>query len=344
MGNIYVTGDTHGDNVARFSFKRHKELKDLGLQDCMFMLGDTGICWPGYEKQNIYDLDFMASKPWTFFLVRGNHDNYGVFSDIKCAITDSNSAIDMMYCDDDDVIVGDLSSDKVENYHWNESGCPFEVELGKVHRLCYNDKTYDNIYLINEACVIDVCGKHILIIPGAKSHDIDIILDPQDKDFQEKKRALRKRGRWFRIKNQTWWEKEDIDIEQAEEILKCCESDYFDFIFTHDCPGEMCKIYAREGEFRMAPTKAESYLESLRQTLNYGYWCFGHMHTSRFTFGASREWNKDISNLYWIWKDIDNQKNMCIYHDILREDDIKMIFDNEHRRMLEHNQAVAKKS
>lgn len=303
MNKIYLTGDIHGDIVPRFSFRQHKNLSGLDSSDAMFVLGDVGICWPGYEKENIYALDRMAEKPWTFFLIRGNHDNTKVWRQLT------------------NMSVKDNSAQNWNNHIWKNSGCDFTCESGDVYRLTYMGKDYSNIFLIPDTAILQVCGKRILCIGGAKSHDIDIILDPDAPDFKSRKRHLKKTGRWFRVLNESWWPDEDVDVDCAETVLYGHDDQRFDYILTHDAPSIMCKMYSREGP-RLAATFAESYLESLRLTLDYGSWVHGHMHAEWFSYGESRKLVGAPDDFTWKYEDISQHKNVCIYHNIYSASDV----------------------
>ena len=57
---IYITGDTHGE-LDRF---KGKELRRLGKNDVLFVLGDFGFLWDG-GKEERKRLDWLAKRPYT---------------------------------------------------------------------------------------------------------------------------------------------------------------------------------------------------------------------------------------------------------------------------------------
>lgn len=78
MNKVFVTGDLHGDAIARFSYSKNPLLRETIQEgDIAVCLGDCGIVdWPGFEKQCDYMLDWLNDKPQTTILLYGNHDNY----------------------------------------------------------------------------------------------------------------------------------------------------------------------------------------------------------------------------------------------------------------------------
>ena len=68
---IYITGDTHGE-LDRF---KGKELRRLGKNDVLFVLGDFGFLWDG-GKEERKRLDWLAKRPYTILFLDGTHENY----------------------------------------------------------------------------------------------------------------------------------------------------------------------------------------------------------------------------------------------------------------------------
>lgn len=70
MGNIYITGDKHGD---------YKEVEDFCLKwntskdDLLIVLGDNGVNYYG-EKKDRRIKNWLTALPISFFMIRGNHD------------------------------------------------------------------------------------------------------------------------------------------------------------------------------------------------------------------------------------------------------------------------------
>ena len=68
---IYITGDTHGE-LERF---KGKELRRLGKNDILLVLGDVGFLWDG-SKEEKKKLDWLAKRPYTILFLDGTHENY----------------------------------------------------------------------------------------------------------------------------------------------------------------------------------------------------------------------------------------------------------------------------
>lgn len=234
-GNIYLTGDTHGNVQARFSFRKHGSLKDLTDHDTMFILGDWGIFFNPKEnpKSVHYNLNFMNQKPWKWYILRGNHDNKSMWT------------------------VGP------------------EVQEG-VRQCQYEDKIYENIFLIPDVAELEINGHNILCLGGANSHDLFYVVDPRDK---KKMRSLRRRGCFFRIVGETWWPDEKMDLPQVKNFLDGKEEKHYDLILSHDHPAIINNYYMFDQPSIVSkPTEAEYYLEELRHNLNYDKWYFAHAH------------------------------------------------------------------
>lgn len=76
MGKLLITGDTHGQiDIGKLTTKRFLLQKELTKDDILIVLGDWGAIWYGNKKDN-YMLKWWESKPWTTFIVLGNHCNY----------------------------------------------------------------------------------------------------------------------------------------------------------------------------------------------------------------------------------------------------------------------------
>ena len=262
--SIYIRGDIHGDAIAAFSFKRHPGLRELTKDDIVIVLGDFGLPFgirrKGYDpKEDRYHIQFLRGKPWTTIAIAGNHDD-------RCAISDMPV---------------------VER--WG----------GQVRQFTFEGISYNNVYYVDSPQILDIQGEHILMIPGAESHDIqDGILDPEDPNYLHMRKKLVTNNKYyFRIKNWDWWEDEAVNVFAAKQLLKD-NSDHFNLILSHDYPGLVSYHVAPTG-FRLKATKGEEYLEELRTTLDFDAWFFGHLH-------------------YDLWQDPEDERLMCLYKSILQ--------------------------
>ena len=236
---IFCTGDAHGKVVERFSFRQHPELRQLQLNDIVFQLGDFG--------QPFGPNTYKEAK-YTFR-----------FLDDKPWIT---------------IIVGGNHDD----YDYWES-CPQVKLFGGIARQAqFNGELY-SVFFVDHITIFNIENNHILCIPKAQSHDIWNLLDPARPNFKTEKRHLRKAHLWFRVKHESWWPQELMDIEENMNFMEQHEHEHFDLVLSHDAPSLITQWFKRPSDItRMKPTEGERYLEVLRKTLDFDSWIHGHFH------------------------------------------------------------------
>ena len=85
MAKLFITGDTHGDIDFHKLNTRHFPMQSkLTKEDIVVVLGDWGAIWYGNEKDR-YLLNWWNNKPWTTFVVLGNHENYEAINQLPIA-------------------------------------------------------------------------------------------------------------------------------------------------------------------------------------------------------------------------------------------------------------------
>lgn len=75
---IYITGDTHGNPVARFNEYNFPEQLTMTKNDYVIICGDFGVIW-NQDKENgkeYLQLEALELKPFTTLFVDGNHENF----------------------------------------------------------------------------------------------------------------------------------------------------------------------------------------------------------------------------------------------------------------------------
>ena len=236
---LFITGDTHGKVIERFSYRQNPALKQLTNDDIIFVLGDFGQPFgPGTLNEAEYVFKFLDDKPWTTFIIGGNHDDY--------------------------------------NY-WQS--CPqVEIFGGKAHQAQFNNKLF-SVFFIDKITILDIENIHILCIPCAESHDADILLDPKDPVFKRKQQLLKRQNKWFRVIDKSWWPQEKMNIQENAEFIDYHINEHFDFVFTHDAPALINTWFKRNGEpDHRNSTAGQLFLEELRKTLDFDAWFHGHFH------------------------------------------------------------------
>ena len=128
--------------------------------------------------------------------------------------------------------------------------------------------------------VFNIDGCDIFTFGGARSHDIDNLLDIDDLEFSKKRKQLRKDNLFYRVKGISWWEEEMPTQEEMQIGLENLEKNNWkvDYIVTHDCAASTKAIYSH-GEFKTDELNA--YLEEIRCKCNFKRWFFGHLHDNK---------------------------------------------------------------
>jgi len=76
MSKLFITGDTHGQiDISKLNTAHFPLQKELTKEDVMVVLGDWGGIWDG-GKTDKWVQAWWNEKPWTTFVVLGNHCNY----------------------------------------------------------------------------------------------------------------------------------------------------------------------------------------------------------------------------------------------------------------------------
>ena len=261
---ILCTGDIHGKVIKRFSFKQNPSLRQLTSDDIIFVLGDFG---QPFGPSTYKEAEYVFK-----------------FLDDKPWTT---------------IVIGGNHDDYD---YWQ--ACP-KVKLfnGELHQAVFNNKSF-SVYFIDEITILNINNCNILCIPGAESHDANILLDPNELNFKRKRAILRKQYKFFRVVGRSWWPQEKMDVQKNAEFMEHYKYEHFDFILSHDAPALINSWYKRPGDIaRRASTAGQLFLEELRKTINFDIWFHGHYH---FT-GA---WNKVHDN------------RMCgLYHEIIQLSD-----------------------
>ena len=154
--------------------------------------------------------------------------------------------------------------------------CPEEEwHGGRVHKI------RPSVVHLMRGQVFEIDWKRIFTFGGAASHDIDGgILEPEDPDFQKKKRRLDRGWRPYRINHVSWWRQELPSQEEMEEGRRnlAAHGNTVDFIVTHCCASG---TQALLGGAMYRPDIATAYLEEIRQNTRFKKWFFGHYHDNR---------------------------------------------------------------
>lgn len=148
--------------------------------------------------------------------------------------------------------------------------------------------------------IFEITGNSIFTFGGASCHDVqDGILDPEDPDFKRKKRLLDKDPySLYRIKNQTWWERELPNEEEMTEGLRNLKKydNKVNFIMTHSPYNSvLTQMETNDGSYSF--DCLTEYLQGIKENVDYERWFFGHMHVNQM---------------------FKEEKSICLYEQIIR--------------------------
>ena len=128
--------------------------------------------------------------------------------------------------------------------------------------------------------VFDIGGMTFFTMGGAVSHDISAgILEPDARDFMDRKRMLDQRRALYRINHISWWKEELPCDEEYETALKNLEKAGWrvDCVLTRCAPNsigaQVCHPYK--------PDRLSRFLEMVKRKCGFDYWFFGHFHDNR---------------------------------------------------------------
>ena len=249
---IYLTGDTHRD-FSRFDKDIFPEQRELTKNDYVIILGDFGGVWESnFHKKNymeILEKDFDWSKEPVsekMILDALEKKNYTTLF-----VTGNHENYDR------------LATYPDKEWH---GGVVKEIR--------------PSVLLLKRGYVFDIEGYKCFTMGGARSHDIwGGVFDLDDPDFNRKRARAERAYEPYRINHLSWWKEElpsDEEMQRAMDTLKA--NDWkVDFVFTHEAPASDLALISR----MYKPDEYSRFLESIRQSLDYKHWFFGHYHDDR---------------------------------------------------------------
>ena len=139
-----------------------------------------------------------------------------------------------------------------------------------------------NVIHLMRGQVFDIEGKSFFVMGGAACHDIyNGVLDMDDPDFEKTYRKMRRLGKFVRVKNISWWERElPNEAELAEGMENLHRHDMrVDCIITHCAPESVQAALERVMGYEDYPqNRLTAYLEDLLCSVRFDRWYCGHYH------------------------------------------------------------------
>ncbi len=158
----------------------------------------------------------------------------------------------------------------------------------KLYKIMFVDGNHENFDLLEEYPVEEYCGGKVHVIRRdreTKEPKVIHLMRGQVYEIQGKKIFTFGGGyskdRVFRTPGRSWWPQEMPTEEEYKEGLENLtkHNNQVDYIITHTVPEESIGMYARAPLPEESPLN--SYLEYIRENVEYGRWFHGHMHTDR---------------------------------------------------------------
>lgn len=157
-----------------------------------------------------------------------------------------------------------------------------------------------SVIYLSRGYVFNIQGKKFFTFGGARSHDIqDGILTPNTANFKKRKKELDERNAMYRIRGVSWWAKEMpsiMDMRLGIENLSL-NNNQVDYILTHTTCNSTLAILTRTYGYNYEPDKLTNYLQTIKETVSYKHWLFGHLHIN---------------------ENIPSEKSVCIYEQIIQ--------------------------
>lgn len=160
-----------------------------------------------------------------------------------------------------------------ENFDLLNSYPVISFHGGKAHQI------RDNIYHLIRGYVFNLDGEDFFAFGGARSHDINILLNPEKDGIERTMRELNRANIFYRVKGYSWWEQEmptDLEMWHGYEELSA-HNMKVDYVISHCAPQQVASLmgYREKDELK-------KYFNSL---LGYGLqfknWMFGHYHENK---------------------------------------------------------------
>lgn len=142
----------------------------------------------------------------------------------------------------------------------------------------------DKIILLERGQIFEIEGKTFFTFGGASSHDIQGgILERNDPDFFNKKRAAFINNLPYRINHESWWKEELPTDEEMNEGFKNLERYNYkvDYIITHCCSTSLQEKLSDYLDHALSSDVLTDYLEIIENDVQFEHWYFGHYHIDK---------------------------------------------------------------
>lgn len=155
----------------------------------------------------------------------------------------------------------------------------------------YLDLTSNSIRYFKDGGEYNINGYSVLTIGGAYSVD----------KYYRLNRAAQL-GQSF----SGWFASEQLTEEEKYDILENVKDKKYDFVFTHTCPisWEPTDLFLAGIDQSKVDKSTEEWLEQVKDSINWGVWCFGHYHADRIEREHVRQFYYDYEELKILWEEL----------------------------------------
>lgn len=159
----------------------------------------------------------------------------------------------------------------------------------------YMEEEFSNIRYLTDGGMYTINGKSILTIGGAYSVD-----------------------KWYRLQRAAaagssfsgWFPDEQLSEEEMAVISSQIVGKHFDFVFTHTCPmdWEPTDLFLSSVDQSSVDKSMGNWLNQVKNSIDWGIWCFGHYHADRLEWPHVEQYYTDIESMEQIisrWETFD---------------------------------------
>lgn len=158
------------------------------------------------------------------------------------------------------------------------------VNDANVGNMVYVEEAFPNIRYFVDGGNYIINGHPILTIGGAYSID---------KEYRLERAKIT--GSSFT----GWFPDEQLTEQEMTAIAEGSKGKHFDFVFTHTCPldWEPVDLFLRGVNQATVDKTMETWLNTLKDVIDWGVWCFGHYHADRLERPCVEQFFQDIELL-----------------------------------------------
>jgi 3-oxoacid CoA-transferase subunit A len=157
----------------------------------------------------------------------------------------------------------------------------------------YIDPINPEIRYFKDGGIYNIQGHSVLILGGAYSIDKNYRLERVG--LTEETNDPIESG---------WFNDEQLTPRERENVMKEVKGKHFDFIFSHTAPisCEPTDLFLEFIDQSKVDKSMELWLEEIKNSVNWGIWCFGHYHADRIEQECVQQFYFEYEYIDDLWK------------------------------------------